>query len=602
MKDKKTAFNKGAAIFELLVFFLLGMVQKKFMVDAMYLAGILIATSAGLLFTGKIRLYEICSKKASLERSICALVLSCIFLFMMSMEEILKAYRAIIPDFNNTLFKLLFFPALLLAVFSILYWVLGIALTNKEGASTSLPKVKYLGCYQLTFVLVLIVLIFTLGDWPGQMGNDTVGSWEQIFAGQWSDWHAMGYMLYMRLCTLFVRHPFCIVIVQAFCYICLQNYALRLLDGYFKNKRVCYLYVILSVVAGVTIIKQLSWLEKDIVYMEAYFAFSLSLLEYLRRGETPKKKIYLKLAVFGILASLFRHMGFLPVLATILVVTTVRLIQKNRSEAGRIALVGAVILLSYVLIIPIFSMRILNAKENPGYVKYSVPMYIAGSLAYRDSLGVIALTEDERMLYEEVMPLEQWADGFLPYFSDSLCREWGHIGENVLKLNDPAVGKDMLLLNLKLLINHPKSYIISFFDINNLIWEIGRPGDGNEFMNYGNAEPSKEYRLRKGVFFEITEDMMETVNHVPVLRMLSARGGFSLFLLFLSVIILWTKNRKQELLSLLPIALAVTLLMISIPISATRYILPILAHSIFFTLYSWNETRFLLSENDGAVG
>ena len=91
----------------------------------------------------------------------------------------------------------------------------------------------------------------------------------------------------------------------------------------------------------------------------------------------------------------------------------------------------------------------------------------------------------------------------------------------------------------------------------------------------------------------ITGKIIHFQSEIPILDNICTRGGIYLFILILSGLLLWLKNRKKDIIAFVPILLFTALLIISIPAPQTRYILGIIECSILLLSYS----LFVTSKN-----
>ena len=127
-----------------------------------------------------------------------------------------------------------------------------------------------------------------------------------------------------------------------------------------------------------------------------------------------------------------RHMGNVIVLITLLALLLYEWKSKYTDTKKRkkqlLFLLGVSILIP-VFLINILGSHVLHMVPNEEYVKYSVPVSMAGAVASKETLDA----EDIAVL-EEIMPLEKWQSCYDKYYADSLSRTWGAIGDDALKL------------------------------------------------------------------------------------------------------------------------------------------------------------------------
>ncbi len=211
---------------------------------------------------------------------------------------------------------------------------------------------------------------------------------------------------------------------------------------------------------------------------------------------------------------------------------------------------------------------------NEEYVKYSVPVSMAGAVASKETLDA----EDIAVL-EEIMPLEKWQSCYDKYYADSLSRTWGAIGDDALKLRDKDFQKKILLLNAKFLFKYPVTYLTAYFDMTSIIWEMGTPADGYEWIPvtiYSSALDNypglAELQIQSNLSTRIQQNFFGHSDQIPVWSSICWRGGFSIFVLLVCSCLLIKKKRSRELLALLPALLLTGILFLANPSQDPRYI------------------------------
>jgi hypothetical protein len=213
-------------------------------------------------------------------------------------------------------------------------------------------------------------------------------------------------------------------------------------------------------------------------------------------------------------------------------------------------------------------------------------------------MGAIAsseenLTDNEIAIYEEIMPLEKWKEFFNKYDGDALARGW-RIGEEYAANLDKIAFSKLLKLNIKLFIKYPVEYLDSYFDITNILWEMGTPNDGSVYYFTPLSEAGwydgsyNKYGIvsKTTIFTPVTEAISNLFLRTKIFNQIQVRGGFSLYLLLLSAIILTYKKRKKEIIAILPLLIYCATLFISIPASYSRYIFQFVPSAIFFIIYA----------------
>ena len=92
--------------------------------------------------------------------------------------------------------------------------------------------------------------------------------------------------------------------------------------------------------------------------------------------------------------------------------------------------------------------------------------------------------------------------------------------------------------------------------------------------------------MNKGEFYNMSEQLMEFINRIPLLRTIYFRGGGALFALLLLCASFIVNREKRYLIPLLPVVIYTALLMLSIPGPAVRYIMIFMPYAVFFYLFA----------------
>lgn len=538
-------------------------------------------------------------KNLTLLLSVCLTVL---FIFMLSASQILssglysytklKEIYSIAAAMLYTLFARSLYP---MAVFCSLVFLFSelllFAAAQDEGGELCLKKVRYFGIYYYLLPVVLLVLCYLFCSFPNYRLGDSFMCWDQAVAGEWNDWDPIGYIFFLRLCSKIWNSYWIVRIIQSVLYIYICNTALKLLERHTRSKRACGVYVLLSsFVLTPYIYLQLTY--KDVLFSMSLFAFSLCILDAIA-GEKVSRKHMLAFVAFGLIVVLFRHGSSIPVLAGGGVLCLIFLLGKKRADCLRTVGSLAILFLLKFLIVDLLAFQILNAVRNPDYVKYSLPMVLAGAMA---SDQEVELTEDEITVMEIITPLERWRESYAGtgngYWADPISRDWSTIGSDIRKIDEYDLGEALLRLNFSLFRRYPVKYLTVFFNCNSLVWEMGRPSDGYEWapvegtcFEFAEGYPSEEEMPRTAM----TNFMLELSNassRIPIVRSFTWRGGIWSFSLLLSAVLLLLKGRGKELAAFLPILLVLAMLMLAMPAQDPRYILGAVECGSFFLVYA----------------
>ncbi len=589
-----------AVFFLLTVIFLLTL-DSRLMVDASYVT--LVPLVLGIILFVKM---PEDSREAIWEReqrfhlllSVCFAVL---FILMLSASQIagsgmysFQELRNLYPEaaakgiflFACSIYPLSVFFSLVLLFFEMFRFALG----QGESGELTLKKIPYLGIYYYLFPVVLLVFCYLFCSFPNYKLADSFMCWDQAVAGEWSDWDPIGYIFFLRLCSEVWNSFWIVRIIQSILYIYICNAALGLIARETGSLKACRIYMAVhSVVLTPFIYLQLTY--KDVLFTMSLFAFCLCLLDAVT-GKRLEWKKRIALWGFGLIVVLFRHGSSLPVLLGGAAVCVIFLLANRKKDCMKLLGTLVLVFLFKLLIVNLLAFRILHAAENPGYVKYTVPMVLAGAFA---SDPEVELTEAETTVMEIIAPLERWRESYANtgngYWADPIARDWGTIGGNIHKIDEYDLGEAMLRLNFSLFRRHPVKYLTVFFNCNSLVWEIGRPADGYEWapvegtcFEFAEGYPD-EQEMPRTAMTNIMLEISNACNRIPILRSFTWRGGIWSFGLLLSCVLLLLKRRWRDTAAVLPVLTVLATLMLAVPAQDPRYILGAVECGMFFVVY-----------------
>ena len=494
-------------------------------------------------------------------------------------------------ELNHLIFKVLFLPVLFFNTFISIYYLLyksnNLKLGDMVACNDNAGDFKSFFIYKPAWIIIATAVLFYLAYFPGDPSSDVPSS--IIENGHvFSDWHTLGWEYFMRGCVYFTKNWSCLVIAQTFLLICAHNYVIGFLYKRFKSEIACYLYAILNVTIGVMQFRYMVNMTKDIIFLFSMLVFTISVMSITSKEERTAKD-YVVLGVLGLFASLYRHFSLEIVLATLIILLMALILDKKayitKKQLGIFVSITASIILAHLLLVNILGFGVLKAEKNPDYVKFSIPMNLVSAMAYRNQISGEYIPDEVVDEMEKVMPIEKWSDCYCNYDADVVSRSWSKVGDDILKLNDREMQKRIISLNWYFLTHNTKSYVISLFDINSIVWEIATPID--EEVYYVVSEDRTDImHLHKGVPFYTIEDSVEYISRRPILCALSLRGGMALFVLILSFSLLIMK-RSRMVIGIIPIVLYAVSLLISIPQCNSRYSMPIIVFAILFSIISY---------------
>lgn len=578
--------RKGLLVLNALLIICTMLIRTKYMLDAFYVALIPIVISSIII----LRQNEV-ELRINKRYVVVAFVLSLIFIFMLSVEQVLKMIIQMDNELNHLIFKVLFLPVLFFNTFISIYYLLyksnNLKLGDMVSCNDNAGDFKSFFIYKPAWIIIATAVLFYLAYFPGDPSSDVPSS--IIENGHvFSDWHTLGWEYFMRGCVYFTKNWSCLVIAQTFLLICAHNYVIGFLYKRFKSEIACYLYAILNVTIGVMQFRYMVNMTKDINFLFSMLVFTISVMSITSKEERTAKD-YVVLGVLGLFASLYRHFSLEIVLATLIILLMALILDKKayitKKQIGIFVSITASIILAHLLLVNILGFGVLKAEKNPDYVKFSIPMNLVSAMAYRNQISGEYIPDEVVDEMEKIMPIEKWSDCYCNYDADVVSRSWSKVGDDILKLNDREMQKRIISLNWYFLTHNTKSYVISLFDINSIVWEIATPID-EEIYYVVSVDRTDIMHLYKGVPFYTIEDLVEFIARRPILSTLTLRGGMALFVLILSFSLLIMK-RSRLVIGIIPIVLYAVSLLISIPQSNSRYSMPIIVFAILFSIISY---------------
>lgn len=509
----------------------------------------------------------------SIKNMICSLFLSILFYLQLSVFEF-KGARCFWNSNHSFVHKLWILFILVIIFFNFFISIIHIFrhVTTKEVLCGQFSKEKYLYC---RMAIIAESIVFLLSTYPGIWLRDDVDNvYSKAIMNQWQAWHTIGYMWFVKLCTLIYESQYTVNIIQTIVWIILNLYILSVLKNI--SVRCMYIYTVVLCFSFIPFL-YLEIMFKDTVFSMGVMALTVSLFKVVYSSAIDKRDIAI-LVTIPLFALLCRHGSIIPIQFT-LVVLVVYLYKKVSKKLSYIFL-GLVVYYFFIyLLVNVILASAFHVVPNSPAVKYGTPIAMVGAAVHYD----IELTDEEINIIEQYIPREKWKDCYNKYLVDDLARVWGKVGsQDANRLEDLVrydnFGIDMLKINAKLAIHHPIVYFRAFFDMNSMVWEITKPHDSSDYIPSAANEDSK---ISYPLAYRFTDTISDYINGFPVTRAILARGGFALFLLIFTSIVLLLK-RKELLISILPIIIIDALLLFTMPMQDFRYVLPTLEVAIFF--------------------
>lgn len=580
--------KKGAPLLAVLMalnLFLVLSAQNDLLSEAVYVSVVPLLLGGVLLLFCPNR-----SLSANPKTCIAALLLTCLFLVLLPVQSLYEAglMQNAAPNALRLYFCFLYPVFVALGAYVSISAYLNACLAARETPPVVSETGRAHSFHTEILLLAAAAVTVVFSALPSMRIGDAPTMVHLVENGIWDEWHTAGYLIFVRLLYGIAQSDLAVTLTQAAGYLLVHYYALAVLDRFGCPARARKAYVFIALITFVPIF-YLNLMIKDVAFCASLLAFGLSAL-CCADAARCKKKDFVILALSGFFVSIFRLAGVLPVAATLTALFFYRLSKKHKALP---VVFAAAFAAAGFLAVSLFFRTRPDARRNPYYLTYSIPMQMIGALVHE---GVEIAPEDAAVL-EEIMPVERYGDCFMHYHSDALSREYGAIGSDVKKISEKRLGPALIKVNWHLFTRYPMQYLTAFFDQSSLLWEISTPPDGYTHKilwfpdGYSSAEAPEDCRYTG--FAAPVNRYAEFITANPLTYPLLWRGGFAAFMIVLSGAALFFKGRRHDLFLLLPVAVVTFGLFFSLPAQESRYILPNLEFAVFAAVYAYfvkNET------------
>ncbi|MBE5829990.1 MAG: hypothetical protein E7305_11125 [Butyrivibrio sp.] len=420
--------------------------------------------------------------------------------------------------------------------------------------------------------LAVISFVFILAAYPGLSEPDGWGIWDWAHTGVYDEWHTIGYLLFVKVCSFIWNSLFCVEVAHVLFYLLVSFYALKILSEFYTAKGL-WMYVVFTLLFFSPLM-HLQGMNKDTMFVISLFGACVSIYMLMFRDKVRVTDVVFAV-VFFLGTSIFRHAGFMICLVSLVVLLVYFFVVKRMDRTRITALIIGTSTLGYFLIVVLLGRWTLHAIPNPDYIKYTVPMYMMGAMAADED---VELTDEQIAAYELFSPVENWRAEHTRYNADPVSRDWGVIVSDPTPVPESVYGPAFIKTNFQLLVSHPVKYIGNFADITSILWEITRPQDSIEsdlvqaFLRPGEYEEFTE-SVKENGFTTLIKAFTDFSADLPIYRSIVWRGGLSQFC-YIVLICLAIRNKKGNLVIVAsPVLLYYLSLYLSIPTQATRYVI-----------------------------
>ena len=574
-KKTMTVICRAIAVLMIATAFVTFQIQNGQLTDVYYLmAGVMLAGGLTLFAGNPIR--GLRSGRAVSSSILCALLallcMATMTVFSMPEAEIWKSVQ-------SSAWVMLYIVCMNLFAFTGLCCLLLSALcyeSRPEDESTLVSTRRW------SFVLIAAVSVaFLCSSYPGWDYTDIQTAWIQGVYGEWDEWHTIGFLYFVRLCSMLWKETFVVSIVQTVLWLLVNHMALMTISE-MKRPKAIRMYTLLSLVLFTPYI-YLQAMMKDTIFAICMFAVCIGLWRLMSQKNLKVTDVVF-LTVFALGAALFRHGGVVVVTLVLLIAIAVRA-RLHLGEILKPVITTGVVVLGYFLLVVVLGRNVLQANPNPPYIKYTVPFYMAGELVSDDQ---VEMDEEDIAFLEEFAEIGDWQALHSKYYADPVAREYGVLGD-IGFMEENEYGPQILQLNLKFFLRCPGRYLTHYSHITSILWQSARPADGYEWGPIEGMATDYEMGIasvRPNWFTTLTRSVSNLSGQIPLVRSVMWRGGFIQFCYFALIFFLIKNKMKRFVVPALPIVFFQASLYLSIPSQDPRYILAMITAFPFFAVMS----------------
>lgn len=487
-----------------------------------------------------------------------SLILTILFCIMLPLNFCLdRIYLYNYIPIINLIIKIIFSISLFISIFIIIMLLFSCNLKHDK----CLDKTKKV----LKIIIFVISLFFIMSTSTGFYDYDFQSIWSYEVEGL-GNWHTFAFQFLIFILKNLFGNPYFVIIFNFLLYVYFFCYSIDIIDKYIGKKSVLYLYFFLNLFS-VVCFEQLRYIKKDVLFSLGFCNFIITFFDYLN-SQLFSKKIFLRMLFFSIIVSLFRHGGILLSFFSYVLILVYIIKTKNYKQIFFPIILITINFLFYFGINYI-GFHILKGSHYPKNVTYTVPIYQVGAFAHNG----YEFSNEEKDYLKTYLSVGYMKKHFVKYNGDALARVYEG---NFNKFNYSK----LIGLNYKLLRKNPIFYVRSLLDLTNILWKIEK--EYSEWQTFFYKIDSSEL-LDK--YEDTTIKWQETIlNKIvdPAVNIclksvffnLRVRGGFPLFIIFVSIFLLVYKKQKIYLLPICVVLFWECCLFLSLPMGMTRYVLP----------------------------
>ena len=362
------------------------------------------------------------------------------------------------------------------AAISILYYALlrPVFLYEREAPVTRRLVKKV---FFLSFVSFFSVcLLYMLAYYPGVMTLDSFVQWRQMENFRFDDWHPAFSTLFNWLITRIDNSPAAIAVADSLMF----SLVFASMTAYLKrlglDRRVLFTIAVLFIMNPVNGIMAVT-IWKDIPYSISLLWLTLLAMKivYSCGGWMDSRRNRAVLSASLAFAALIRHNGIAPVM--LMAVVLFILYRRQRKNAVLVTLT----VMSIVVLVkgPVY--RALEVGPGCAYQTMVNPIMQVGGIIS----GGGTLTEEERRVVTNVLPIEKWKEGYSVYSEVKLASVAG-FNMDYFRTNKA----DFMRAWAGMALRNPGMALKAYLHRTAIIWRIISPPENRVYTNYAQVEPN----------------------------------------------------------------------------------------------------------------
>lgn len=459
------------------------------------------------------------------------------------------------------------FYVLMLMVHAITQITTGPRLKYASGTAVKVSSIPLKPLFIASATIAALWLPYLLAYWPGLLFTDTLSSLNQIFGAPLSNHHPIVFTLTMKLCIQIASIiglsrtsgiALYTILQMVFMAICLGYLAVWFIERFGIRKQFIWLMVAIFGISPYIATYSIA-LWKDPVFSCCICIISVILADAVMSGKGIVSKLQnVALCILSLVAMLFRNNGVYIVLALVLLLTAACIVSKLRKQSFRCVpiLIPLCISLAAYLVIsgPVYSALHVAPTEN--VESLGIPLNQMARVAALNG----DMSDSDRAYMDSLLPLDQFKDKYRPTCTDML--KW-----------DPDFNSEPLSNNfwahwISMMIRNPKVYFEAWEMQTCGYWTVNVPAAVQNNSNIYGGVPRNVYPEYNIGYDIICKNLLkcDSIRNALPLSSYSISGGLVFWILIFVCTILILNEKRQWILSILPLILLYGTLFIASPI------------------------------------